>query len=834
MNAAKEREQTPLMQQYHTLKARHPGEILMFRLGDFFELFDEDARKASPILEVALTHRQQVPMCGVPAHALDPYVAKLLKAGLRVAIAEQMSDPSTTKGLVKRDVVRVITPGTLQEDTLLPSRRCNFLAALFINANGLGLAAIECSTGEFIVTEFTGSEAAERAWDELSRLNPSEIVIAKSDSENGLVSRLRRNNFSIAETGTIDFSGPLAEERLKSLYGTASIRGFGLEENSLALCAAGAAARYLERTQCGKPITLWPLRTYSSEDFLQIDANTLDHLDLIGQAKTPGAASRTLLDVLDQTLTPMGGRQLRRWVSSPLRQLAAIHARQERVEFFVEHKDTRRKLREALRGWPDSERILTRLNAGTLHPRDLANLAQGLRRMPDLQAVLNDCLKEVTALGRTFSSEITDFLTKLPQEPALAEQLEKALIDAPPPTMKDGGVIRAGYNAELDEVRSWISDGKTRLLELEKREREQTGISTLKIGFNNVFGYYLESTKTHLAKIPSHYIRKQTTANGERYITPELKEFEGRILGAEERAVRLEMALVQALRESVLQKSLALREMGRAIAELDVYVSLADIADHRHYVKPTVDDSDVLLIREGRHPVLEDVLPVGTLVANDVSLNASDNKILLLTGPNMSGKSTYLRQTALIVVMAQMGSFVPAAQARIGVIDQLFTRIGASDRLMEGESTFMVEMVETARILNHATPKSLVILDEVGRGTSTYDGISIAWACVEYLHQRGPKVLFATHYFELTRLPEELSGVKNAHVTAREWGDHVVFLHKIEPGPADRSYGIHVARLAGVPKEVLARASGLLQGFEKGTMKTVVDRNKPSQGEFSL
>jgi len=822
------------MQQYHTLKARHPGEILLFRLGDFFEMFEEDARKAAPILEVALTHRQQIPMCGVPAHALDPYVAKLLKAGLRVAIAEQMSDPASTKGLVKRDVVRVITPGTLQEDTLLPSRRCNFLSALAIEAHGIGLASIECSTGEFITTEFTGPEAGGQVWDEICRLNPSEIVVLKSDPEPGLFTRLRRQGFSLAEVTAIDFSTPMAEERLKSLYGTTSLRGFGLEAKPLALSAAGAAARYLEKTQCGKPVTLWPLRTYTLDDYLQMDANTLDHLDLIGEPKSGTAASRTLLDVLDQTQTPMGARLLRRWVGAPLRKVSAIHSRQEKIEFFVENKETRRRLRDALQGWPDSERILTRLTTGTLQPRDLSHLAQGLRRMPQLQTLLTDCLTQASTLGRTFSAELNVFLQSLPQEPSLAEQMENALVESPPPNMKEGGVIRAGFNAELDEVRSWITEGKTRLLELEKREREQTGIPTLKIGFNNIFGYYLEVTKTHLAKIPAHFIRKQTTANGERYITPELKEFESRILGAEEREIRLEIALVQTLRESVLQKSESLRAMGRAIAELDVFVSLADIADRRRYVKPLVDESDILSIREGRHPVLEEVLPAGTLVSNDVSLDSSDNKILLLTGPNMSGKSTYLRQTALIVVMAQMGSFVPAAQARIGVIDQLFTRIGASDRLMEGESTFMVEMVETARILNHATGKSLVILDEVGRGTSTYDGISIAWACVEYLHERGPKVLFATHYFELTRLPEELSGVKNAHVTAREWGDHVVFLHKVEPGPADRSYGIHVARLAGVPKEVLERASGLLQGFEKGTMKPVDDKTKPLQGELPL
>jgi DNA mismatch repair protein MutS len=526
-----------------------------------------------------------------------------------------------------------------------------------------------------------------------------------------------------------------------------------------------------------------------------------------------GWLPRSLLDVIDQTLTPMGGRLLRRWLVSPLRKVAAIRERQDQVEFFFEGKEGRRHLRAVLQGWPDIERILTRLASGSAGPRDYAALGQGLRRLPKIRSLLQSSFNHATILDTTTPAK------NIPEEPALADLLERAITEAPPATLKDGGVIRAGYDAELDEVRSWIHEGKSRLLELEKREREQTGIPSLKVGFNNVFGYYIEVTKTHLSKVPMHYIRKQTTANGERYITPELKEFETRVLGAEERALRLETVLLQALREELLKKSAALQSIAQAIAELDVFVNLAETAERRHYVRPLVDESRILRIRDGRHPVLEDVLPSGTLVCNDVDLNGSDGAIVVLTGPNMSGKSTYLRQTALITILAQMGSFVPAAEARIGVLDQLFTRIGASDRLTEGESTFMVEMVETARILNHATAQSLVILDEVGRGTSTYDGISIAWACLEYLHQQGPKVLFATHYFEITEIARTLPGVRNAHVTARDWGDHVVFLHKVEPGPADRSFGIHVAKLAGVPKPVLQRAEDILRKLEKGKMK---------------
>jgi len=843
---------TPLMQQYHDLKARHPDEVLLFRLGDFFELFGEDARRCAPILEVTLTHRQEVPMCGVPAHSVEPYIAKLLKAGCRVAIADQLEDPATAKGLVKRSVVRVITAGTLQEETLLPSKRCNFLIALLADAGGAGLAAVECSTGEFIATELAGDNVLTATLDEISRLGPSEIILPASSEGNVWRERLKHTGIAVSALPLTDFSGAMAEERLKKLFGAASLRGYGLENKPRALAAAGAAVRYVENTQCGRPMSIRALRTYELNDTLQMDAGTLDHLDLVGKSGLPaGRPARTLLDVIDQTLTPMGGRLLRRWLVSPLRNVAAIRQRQGKVDFFFEGRESRRHLRAVLQGWPDMERILMRLFSGSAGPRDYCALGQGLRRLPKIRNLLKNSFNQSNILHAVTPAEAgaqsenaldhgfrRDDILTIPEEPALADLLERAIVEAPPVTLKDGGVIRPGYDPELDEVRSWIHDGKNRLLDLEKQERGQTGIPSLKVGFNNVFGYFIEVTKTHLSKVPLHYIRKQTTANGERYITPELKDFETRVLGAQERALRLESVLLQSLREGILKKSVALQAIAQAVAELDVFAGLAEVAERRRYVKPLVDESDVLEIRDGRHPVLEEVLASGTLVCNDVHLNSSDSAILVLTGPNMSGKSTYLRQTALISILAQMGSFVPAAEARIGILDQLFTRIGASDRLTEGESTFMVEMVETARILNHATVRSLVILDEVGRGTSTYDGISIAWACLEYLHgssaSRGlknespprsslgprpsalrPKVLFATHYFELTQLAGRLPGVKNAHVTARDWGDHVVFLHKVEPGPADRSFGIHVAKLAGVPKPVLDRAQALLMEFEK-------------------
>lgn len=813
---------TPLKQQYMELKSRHPDDILLFRLGDFYEMFDDDARRAAPVLEVALTQRQGQPMCGVPAHSVEPYIAKLLKAGLRVAIADQMEDPATTKGLVKRSVVRVMTAGTLQEDTLLPSKRCNYLLALSEDTTGVGLAAIECSTGEFIATEILGAAGRSKAWDELMRLGPSEVVLPSSDASAYWKDRLTRQGIAVALLPGSDFSGALAEERLKATFQTASLRGFGLENKALALSAAGAVARYLDNTQCGRPIPLRGLRTYEVHQHLQMDANTIDHLDLLPKGTNYSGKPTSLLEIIDNTLTPMGARLTRRWILTPLRQVNAIRERQDKVEFFYESKEGRRMIRALLQGWPDLERILTRLASGSANPRDYAALGQGLRRLPKIKVQLQSLLEQTTRLGRELPGALTQFLSDFPEDQSLATLLDLAIVEAPPANMKEGGVIKPGYDSELDEVRSWISTGKNRLLELETQEREQTGIPSLKIGFNNVFGYYIEVTKTHLAKVPLHYIRKQTTANGERYITPELKDFETRILGAEERALRLENVLLASLREEILKKTAPLQAIALTVAELDVFVGFAEIADRNRYTKPIVDESDVLNIREGRHPVLEDVLPSGTLVPNDVLLNGSDQTVMILTGPNMSGKSTYLRQTALIAVLAQMGSYVPAAEARIGVLDQLFTRIGASDRLSEGESTFMVEMVETARILNHATPRSLVILDEVGRGTSTYDGISIAWSCLEYLRKQGPKVLFATHYFEITQLANELPGVTNAHVSAREWGDQVVFLHKVEPGPGDRSFGIHVAKLAGVPKPVLERAEAILQEFERTRDKSTV------------
>lgn len=799
------------MQQYHELKQRHPRELLFFRLGDFYELFGDDARKAAPLLEVALTQRQDVPMCGVPAHALDPYLAKLLKAGERVAIADQLEEPAAGKGLVRRDVVRVITPGSVQEDSLLSAKQHNFLVALCPQDAGTGLAAIDYSTGEFLCTELSSREAA-RLWDELARLAPSEIVVPDEDGGQRLRADLSGKGYAVTDLQASDFSPQIAHERLKKTLNVASLRGFGVEDLTVALCAAGAATAYLERTQCGRGLSLKALRSYSVQDQLQMDASTVDHLDLL-PVPAHGRPRRSLLEVLDRTCTPMGGRLLRRRLLSPLRRVDVIQDRLQQVTFFVEQPFARDGVRRRLEGWPDMERILVRLASGNASPRDLAHLGKALARWPALQTDLRAHGRNATRL-RDAACGVEPFLQDYPELDPLSRQLAAALVEAPPPHIKEGGAIRDGFHTELDELRGWIREGKQRLLELEQKERESTGIPSLKVAFNSVFGYYIEVTKTHLTKVPAHYHRKQTTANGERYITPELKEFENRILGAEERAIRLEATLLEQLRERVVQDTAPLRAMAERLAELDVTQSLAQVANDRRFRRPVVDDSTALVIRDGRHPILDDVLPAGTLVPNDLDLDGRARQILILTGPNMSGKSTYLRQTALIAILAQMGSYVPAEEARVGVLDHVFTRIGASDRLSEGESTFMVEMVETARILNHATPRSLVILDEVGRGTSTYDGMAIAAACLEYLHG-GAKVLFATHFFELTAMAERLPGLLNAHVSAREWNDTVVFLHKVEPGPADRAYGVHVARLAGIPAPVVERARVLLEEFER-------------------
>lgn len=803
---------TPLMQQYRGLKARYADGFLFFRLGDFYELFDEDAKTAAPLLEVVLTQRQGTPMCGVPVHAVEGYLAKLLKAGRRIAIAEQMEDPALAKGLVKREVVRVVTPGTVVEDNLLEAKRGNYLAAFHGQKDSsgtfLGAAFLDCSTGDFCATEFHDDAELHGLKNELARFSPTEILFPAALESNPGFAKFRATLAVTRALPNPEFSRPQAESALERAIGAERLAFFRAEEHPLAAGAAVAVLRYVETARCGRPLELRTLRFYARSDRMVIDARAIQHLELVENAMTR-TLEGSLLGVLDFTRTAAGGRLLRSWLLAPRIDKPAIEERLDRVELFVEDGLLRRAIRDTIASIADIERILARLSHGTAGPRDLIALAGSLRAVGGLHRELQRADK----LDPKRRSLLEGIARSLPERLSLSDTLAQALVDAPPTSLKEGGVIREGYDPELDELRALVRKGKAWLVQYETREKERTGITSLKVGYNAVFGYFIEVTRPNLTRVPPDYIRKQTLANAERFITPELKEYESKILGAEERIVRLESALFQTLCETIAKDSATLGQVAQAAAELDVWVCLAEAASRYGYARPQIEEGALLSIREGRHPVAERLLPAGQFVANDLSLDGLESQILILTGPNMSGKSTYLRQTALLVIMAQMGSFVPAAEARVGLVDRIFTRIGAADDVARGESTFMVEMTETANILRHATPRSLIILDEVGRGTSTDDGIAIAWACLEHL-ARGPKVLFATHYFELTALARQIPSVKNFHVEVKEWGEEVIFLHRILPGPTDRAYGIHVARLAGLPLEVIRRAQELVGRLE--------------------
>jgi DNA mismatch repair protein MutS len=832
---------TPLMRQYQSLKSKNPDVLLFFRLGDFYELFYDDARKAAPLLEVTLTQRQGIPMCGVPHHALGGYLAKLLKAGWRAAIAEQMQDPASTKGMVQRDVVRVVSPGTVLEEELLSAKQNNFLAAAAPlgrrpsssdgaapvpngkSPGGWSLAALDMSTGEFLLAEVPADPEGSRLSDELARLDPREVLVPRSAPLPFAFSR------TLTPLEDRHFSPDLADRALRRALEVTSLAGFGLDASHPALSAAGAILAYVENNQPGALPAVQPPRLYKLDDYLALDDTALRNLDLVPerasvrQAVPADGSPRTLWDVLDHTSTPMGGRKLKWWMLHPLRHAPPIRERQDRVEFFVERASERRALAAAFKDVADVERILNRLTAGGATGRDLNALRRTLEKLPDLRELFTGAVS--LAREKHPLSEAAAAM-RVPEElPAL---LRRALSDDPPFRLSDGGVIRDGFSPELDELRQFARKGRSWISEMEAAEKARTGIGSLKVGFTSVFGYYLEVSRANLAKVPPEWIRKQTLANAERFITPELKAQEDKILGADEKAKALEAELFAAVRADVLKHREALRRLADALAELDALSSLAEAAERGQYRRPKITDGDVLRFEKARHPVVERALGgVGadraSFVPNDAALDGSESQVLLVTGPNMGGKSTYLRQVALLTVMAQMGSFVPADEAEVGVVDRVFTRIGAGDNLAAGASTFLVEMQEVANILHNATPRSLVILDEVGRGTSTYDGVAVAWAVVEHLHRKegksGPKVLFATHYFELTALAERLAGVKNFHAAVREWvrpdgRTELVFLHQILPGPADRSYGVHVAQMAGLPAACVKRARAVLAGLE--------------------
>ncbi|MDJ0973399.1 MAG: DNA mismatch repair protein MutS [Planctomycetota bacterium] len=796
------------MAQYRAAKQRYPDALLFFRMGDFYEMFYDDAKLASEALGLTLTARdreRKIPMAGVPVKAADGYLRRLLTQGHKVAVCEQTSDPKKSKGLVEREVVRVLTPGTITEDEALDPRQSNYLLCVRLprakeRKKRLGLAWVDLSTGRFFVSE----PAPEALEDELARIAPSEVLLTEAPEGEELGDTLNeRGGFAVTHVPPWTIARDNAERVLKEHFEVKSLRGFGLDKMPAALAAAGGVLEYLKGTQLTSLAHVTKIEQHDAGGVLLLERTTRRRLDLV--QRIDGSTDATLVSVLDKTRTPMGGRLLREWILAPLTNKAAIEHRLDGVEELVKDTFLRRDAREALGIVRDVERILARVATNRANARDLQGLGRSLEALPAVKAMLGTVYSETLAALRERIECFED----------LAAHLARALEDELPATITDGGLFRTGYNEALDELRSLSRNAKQWIAEYQAKEAERTGIPKLKIGFNKVFGYYLEITHAHKDKVPEEYKRKQTLTNAERYVTPELDAYERKVLSADERAKDLERELFEALRGEVATRIASLQAVATALAELDVYGTLAEVASIYDYHRPELLEDRTLEIRDGRHPVVEANMPGGErFVPNDTELDA-DNRVGLITGPNMAGKSTYIRQNALIVLMAQMGSFVPADRARIGICDRLFTRVGAEDDLAGGQSTFMVEMSESAYILNNATDRSLVVLDEVGRGTSTYDGIAIAWALSEYLSEVvGARTLFATHYHELTQLSDELDAVFNLNVAVREWGDSIVFLHRIQKGSTDRSYGIHVAELAGVPDAVIERARAMLVSFE--------------------
>src|ERR1700733_5259034 len=823
---------TPMMQQYQSIRRTLPeGTLLLFRLGDFYELFFEDAKVAAPILNVALTKRNGMPMCGVPFHAAEGYVARLIKAGHRVAICDQTSEPQPGR-IVERQISQIISPGTVSDFQLLDSRQNNFLAAVGRRPSTsakqspdgrlkelYGLALLDVSTGEFRVTEVNSFHALE---DELARFSPSEVLVPDSDED--LVRKIPRASSYDGYTFELEQASYLLREQ----FCVQSLDGFGCSEMAVAVGAAGAIVHYLRHQLRRRTSHIRSLGVFLSDQYVALDVATQQNLELTGSRGAGDDSS--LLTALDRTVTPMGGRLFRQWLLKPLRSQGEIRQRQEMIQQFLDQPFLLSSVRETLGNIRDVERTVGRLSQLSGNARDVVALRLSLESLPELRIHL-------AALARAVLAEEADLLVNriaagIPELPELVQLLSDALVEEPPALIKEGGMFRDGYDPALDEFRSASRSGKDWIAALQQREIERTGIKSLKVRFNSVFGYFIEITNSNLAGVPADYTRKQTTVGGERFITPELKEVESKILGADERCKALEYDLFLRLRERLLVYLPQLQEIARIISVLDVLASLAETARLFGYARPAVTEETRIWIRDGRHPVLDQNVTEEKFVPNDCLLDGVENRLLLITGPNMAGKSTFIRQVALIVLMAQIGSFVPAGAAEIGLVDRIFTRVGASDDLSRGQSTFMVEMNETANIVNNATERSLVILDEIGRGTSTFDGLSIAWSVAEFLHDKiKARTLFATHYHELTKLASERKGVANFNVAVREWNEQIIFLRKIIPGGADKSYGIHVARLAGVPKEILDRAKDILSHLEASELNA---QGKPRLAEAKV
>lgn len=804
---------TPVRRQYLRIKQKHPEAIVLFRLGDFYETFDEDAKLVSRLLEITLTSRemgkgQRFPMAGIPHHALNNYLARLINGGHKVAICEQLSPPG--KGLVERDVVRVVTPGTVIEPSLLQGNANNYLASVVIDNDRAGLAHVDITTSEFATTQIP----RDRLFPELDRLHPAEIIFPKTLD----LSELSRPD-TLTRVDGYWFDADAARQVLLEHFGVATLEGYGCADLPLAIQAAGAIISYLEENQKGALTLLTQLSTYSTEKYMVLDAQTRRNLELF-QSSRQGTVAGSLLSVIDLTQTPMGGRLLKRWLGYPLLDLIQLTKRQDSIERFQSNNIARGKTISLLHQIGDLERLINRVRGGQANPKELVALRRDLEVVPQISAAITDADP---------SEELTAGLHTCDEAVLLISQ---AIENDPPANLDQGGIVRPGFSPELDQLRGASKDARQYIANLERQERERTGIKSLKVGYNRVFGYYIEVSRSNLASVPADYIRKQTLTGAERFYTVELKEYESLILNAQERIAELESAVFRRVCQQVAGWGERILAVADALAHLDAFTSLAEAAVRHSYCRPMLDNSDIISIRGGRHPVVERYLDGESFISNDTHLGNKDTQIIILTGPNMSGKSTYLRQVALIVLLAQIGSFVPADSASIGLVDRIFTRIGAQEDLAAGQSTFMVEMVETANILNNATARSLIILDEIGRGTSTYDGLSIAHAVAEYIHSHprlGAKTLFATHYHELVELANYLPRVKNFNVAVSEAEGKVVFLRKVIPGGADRSYGIHVAQLAGLPKTVLHRAEEVLAQLEDSGQRTPHGR-RGSQG----
>lgn len=823
-----------MMQQYSRIKSDYKDSILFFRMGDFYETFYDDAKLVARELDIALTSRnkgtdRKIPLAGIPYHALEPYLGKLIKKGYKVAICEQVEDPKVAKGIMKREVVRIVTPGTVLESGMLDEHSNNYLMGIFKVEKVIGLAFVDVSTGEFLATQLEGLDWKSKLQTEIIRFKPVECILPLSLEKDDIVKLIKNIDKNILMTHNDDehFHLERAYSALITHFKTLNLEGMGCESMPYAVSASGAVLHYLKETQKGDLGHIDGINTYSTADYMILDSTTLRNLEIMRNVRD-GTPQGTLLEIIDLTATPMGSRLMKKWLSRPLLSVNAIMMRQNAVEELFQNTFFRQDLGDLLRNLRDMERLISRVVFGSANARDLIALKESLLIIPKITGIINDNHVKSLLLRR--------ILGEMDELEEVTMLIEKAILDDPPLTVKEGGLIKKGFDENLDELREIATGGKSWVSKLEMQERQRTGIKSLRVRYNKIFGYYIEVTKANLSQVPDDYIRKQTLVNSERFVTPDLKEKESMILSAQEKMNALEYELFSSIREKVALHSNEIRKTAKALSELDCLLALANVAVSNNYVRPEIDEGDEIVIAEGRHPVIEKVLHFG-FIPNDIHMDGTGNRLMILTGPNMAGKSTFMRQVALIAILAQVGSFVSAKSARIGLVDRVYTRVGAFDDLSRGQSTFMMEMTELANILNTATPRSLIILDEIGRGTSTYDGLSIAWAVAEYIHNKnkiGAKTLFATHYHNLTELADIYEGIVNYNIAIKENADGIIFLRKVVPGGTNKSYGIEVAKLAGLPHEVIARANEVLKSIEEENIVRVSDETSGNKKDDLL